>query len=295
MEPQWPLIVFTLLICLGAGVFGVAGVLAGLKKGATIQMTAVLISLVAVVLGGVASFLHLQHFDRAFNGFGHLTSGITQELIALAVFCIVAVIFMVLIRRGGVPVWAGWVAAAVSVAVVITMANSYTMAARPLWNSPLLWLYYLANAVLFGGLVVLILSFAKHTGASEFSLSSKIALVGAGLSIVVLIGYAVFIPASSAAFTSVGNYFDPTHPTRAMADPQGVLSGFLSGDQALPFWGGALVVGALVPLVLVWLAGKRQKAGAVGFATLGIICALAGGLCFRVILYALGFSVLVFY
>jgi anaerobic dimethyl sulfoxide reductase subunit C (anchor subunit) len=295
MEPQWPLIVFTLLICLGAGTFGVAGALAGLRKGATIQMTAVFISLVTVVLGGVASFLHLQHFDRAFNGFGHLTSGITQELIALALFCIVAVTYIVLARRGEVPVWAGWVAVVVSVALVITMANSYAMAARPLWDSPLLWLYYLANAVLFGGLVILGLSFVRNTGASGFSLPAKIALAGAGLSVVALIAYAVFIPASSATFTSVGNYFDPTHPTRAMADPQGVLSGFLTGDQALLFWTGALVVGALVPLALIWLAGRRQKGVAVGFAALGIICALAGGLCFRVVLYALGFSVFVFY
>ncbi|MDR1713844.1 MAG: dimethyl sulfoxide reductase anchor subunit, partial [Coriobacteriales bacterium] len=86
MELQWPLIIFTLFICLGAGTFCVAGLLAGLGKGEKLQLSAVVVALAAVVIGGIASFVHLQHWDRAFNGFGHLTSGITQELIAIVVF-----------------------------------------------------------------------------------------------------------------------------------------------------------------------------------------------------------------
>jgi anaerobic dimethyl sulfoxide reductase subunit C (anchor subunit) len=284
--------IFTLFICLGAGTFGVTGLLAGLGRAQEIQIPAVVISLVAIAIGGVASFLHLQHWDRIFNGFGHLTSGITQELIGIVVFVVFAVIYLVLARRGKIPSWAGWVACVISVALVIVMSLSYAMAARPVWDSPLLSLYYLASAILSGALVVMVLSSLKKT---ENTLISKIALAGGALTLVALIAYAIYIPSVASSFTSVGNYFDPTHPTKVMADPQGMLSGFLSGDQALLFWGGALILGAFIPAVGAFFAMKQKGTTAAGIASVAALCALAGGLCFRVVLYALGFSVFVFY
>jgi anaerobic dimethyl sulfoxide reductase subunit C (anchor subunit) len=74
-----------------------------------------------------------------------------------------------------------------------------------------------------------------------------------------------------------------------------MLSGFLTGDQALLFWGGARVVGALIPGVAAFLAMRQKGTTAAGIVSVAIVCALAGGLCFRVVLYALGFSVFVFY
>jgi anaerobic dimethyl sulfoxide reductase subunit C (anchor subunit) len=295
MELQWPLMFFTLFVCLGAGTFGVAGLLAGLRKAKEVQMPAAIVSLVAIVLGGTASFLHLQHWDRIFNGFGHLTSGITQELIGIVVFVVVAVIYLVLARRGKVSVWAGWLALAVSVALVVVMSLSYGMAARPVWDSPLLWLYYLVNAALSGALVVSLIASVKKTGDT---LIAKLALGASALTLVVLVAWAVFIPSVASSFTSVGNYFDPTHPTKVMADPQGILSGFLFGDQALLFWGGALVSGAFIPAAGAFVV-MRQKATVTAASTVTVtvaaICSLAGGLCFRAVLYALGFSVFVFY
>jgi anaerobic dimethyl sulfoxide reductase subunit C (anchor subunit) len=292
MELQWPLMIFTLFVCLGAGTFGVTGLLAGLGRAQEVQIPATVVSLVAIVIGGIASFLHLQHWDRIFNGFGHLTSGITQELIGIVVFVVVAVIYLVLARRGKIPSWAGWLALVISVALVVVMSLSYAMSARPVWDSPLLWLYYLAGAILSGALVVSVLASVKKT---EDALIAKIALGGAALTLVVLVAYAIYIPSVASSFTSVGNYFDPTHPTKVMADPQGMLSGFLAGDQALLFWGGALVVGALIPGVAAFLTMKQKGTTAAGIASVAIVCALAGGLCFRVVLYVLGFSVFVFY
>jgi anaerobic dimethyl sulfoxide reductase subunit C (anchor subunit) len=292
MELQWPLMIFTLFICLGAGTFGIAGLLAGLGKAQDIQIPATIVSLIAIIIGGIASFLHLQHWDRIFNGFGHITSGITQELIGIVIFVVVAVVYLALARRGKLPTACGWVALVISVALVIVMSLSYTMAARPVWDSPLLWLYYLANAILSGSLVVYALAALKKT---KDTLIPKLALAGAALTLVALIGYAIFIPSLSSSFTSVGNYFDPTHPTKVMADPQGVLSGFLFGDQALLFWGGALIVGALIPGVAAFFAPGQQGSVAIGVSSVAALCALVGGLCFRVALYALGCSVFVFY
>jgi anaerobic dimethyl sulfoxide reductase subunit C (anchor subunit) len=284
--------IFTLFICLGAGTFGVAGLLAGRGKASEIQMPATVTALVAIIIGGIASFLHLQHWDRIFNGFGHLTSGITQELIGIVVFVVFAVIYLILARREKIPAWAGWLALVISVALVVVMSLSYSMAARPVWNSPLLWLYYLSNALLFGSLVTALLCALKKISGGFVMLP---VLAGAVLTLVAAIGYAVYVPSVASSFTSVGNYFDPTHPTKVMADPQGVLSGFLFGEQALLFWGGVIIAGAVLPLIISLLARGRKSTPYLACMALACVCALVGGLCFRVMFYALGFSVFVFY
>jgi DMSO reductase anchor subunit len=327
MAVQWPLVIFTLFTCLGTGTFAVAGLLAGLGKAREVQVLAVIVALMTVVIGGIASFMHLQHWDRSFNGFGNLTSGITQELIALAVFVAVAVGYLVQARKE-LPAWAGWLALVISVITVIVMSRSYNMAARPIWDSALLWLYYLANAVTFGGLVMAALTGAAagtarppdvgisqkegNVAAEDASLAAKmasssnallsgvdvtvrVALAGAVITIVAVAAYAIFVPSAASSFTSVGSYFDPTQPTKETADPQGALSGFLSGDQAGLFWGGALALGAIVPLALALVSAKKTGATLVGMAVLGAVCALVGGVCFRLVLYDLGYSVFVFY
>jgi DMSO reductase anchor subunit len=329
MELQWPLIVFTLFVSLGAGSLGVAGLLALLKKSPEVQLPATIVALAAVVLGGLASFLHLQHWERAFNGFGHITSGITQELIGIVVFVVVAAAYLVFVRRGSIPRWAGYAAVIVSAALVVVVANSYLMEARPVWDSPLLWLYYLANAVLFGSLVAALFTNMKKDdgeaagagadgggvagaegaagagtdgggvaagGVGAADTLSKLVFVGAGVTLVALLAYCVYIPLQASAFADVGYYFDSTNPTKEMADPQAASAGFLFGGQAVLFWIGALLAGVLAPVALVFLARKRRDKGSlIGLSATGLVLALAGAACFRVTLYALGFTTFVFY
>ena len=83
METQWPLVIFTLFVCLTCGTLGGMSILALKGQGRNLQMTALITSAVSLVVGGIGAFLHLEHWERIFNGFGHLTSGITQELIAI--------------------------------------------------------------------------------------------------------------------------------------------------------------------------------------------------------------------
>ena len=78
MELQWPLILFTTLLAWAAGLFAAQCVWALRGKGARAQMPALITSAVLLVVGGIAVFFHLEHWERIFNGFGHMTSGITQ-------------------------------------------------------------------------------------------------------------------------------------------------------------------------------------------------------------------------
>ena len=81
MELQWPLILFTTLTAWGCGVLGGAGALALKGAGKKSQQLLAILSCVLLAVGGICVFFHLQHWERIFNGFGHITSGITQELI----------------------------------------------------------------------------------------------------------------------------------------------------------------------------------------------------------------------
>ena len=127
MELQWPLILFTTLVAWSAGLFGTQALMAVFGVGKKAQVPAWVCSAVLLAAGGIAVFFHLEHWERIFNGFGHLTSGITQELIAIVVLAVVAVAYLVLMRKSddgaSVPKWLAWVAVALSVVLVAVMAH----------------------------------------------------------------------------------------------------------------------------------------------------------------------------
>ncbi|WP_233671125.1 DmsC/YnfH family molybdoenzyme membrane anchor subunit [Eggerthella lenta] len=253
MELQWPLIVFTTLVAWSAGLFGTQALMAAFGVGKKAQVPAWIASAVLLAVGGIAVFFHLEHWERIFNGFGHLTSGITQELIAIVVLAAVAVAYLVMLRKSddgaSVPKWLAWLSVALSVALVAVMAHSYTMAARPAWDSVLWILYVLGNACVLGpATFAFLMAAAPPAGqpagraADAGAPAGLAALVGAAANALAALAFAIFLQLSAGSFADVGYYFDPTHPTEAMADCRG------DGRRASALlWLGAVAVGAIVP------------------------------------------------
>ena len=287
MELQWPLIIFTTLVAWSAGLFGTQALMVALGVGKKAQVPAWVCSAVLLAAGGIAVFFHLEHWERIFNGFGHLTSGITQELIAIVVLAVVAVAYLALMRKSddgaSVPRWLAWLSVALSAVLVAVMAHSYTMAARPAWDSVLWILYVLGNACVLGPATFALLSALKGEAPE-----GKAPLAGAALNAAAAAAFAIFLQLSAGSFASVGLYFDPTHPTKAMADAAATV-----GAQAPLLWLGAVAVGALVPLVAAFM-GKRTKNWKL-WAPVAVIAALIGAVCMRVVFYNLGLSVFMFY
>ena len=301
MELQWPLIIFTTLVAWSAGLFGTQALMAVFGVGKKAQVPAWVCSAVLLAAGGIAVFFHLEHWERIFNGFGHLTSGITQELIAIVVLAVVAVAYLVLMRKSddgaSVPKWLAWLSVALSVALVAVMAHSYTMAARPAWDSVLWILYVLGNACVLGPATFLLLSALAAGGpgdqpaeraAGAGAPAGLAALAGAALNALAALAFAAFLQLSAGSFADVGLYFDPTHPTKAMADAAATV-----GAQAPLLWLGAVAVGALVPLSAAFV-GRRTGNWRL-WAPVAIAAALAGAVCMRVVFYNLGLSVFMFY
>lgn len=293
MSVQWPLVFFTLFIALGAGTLGVTGVLAAMGKDKEIRMPAIVTSIVSVAIGGCASVFHLQHFDRIFNGFGHLSSGITQELIFIVVTVLVIVVYFVFARKGGdTPKWVGVLAIVAAVLLVFFMSHSYGMAARPAWNTPMLYAFYLCGAFLFGSAAALALLGWK---GGDTAFAAKLLLIAGVLQTVVVVAYGIVISTLGGAYSAIDYYFDSTTPTRAMQDASASMVGFLLGENALLFWGGAVLVGTVAPLILGFLATKKAKEQALALGGLAAVCALLGGIAFRVILYNIGYAAYLFF
>ena len=301
MELQWPLIIFTTLVAWSAGLFGTQALMAVFGVGKKAQVPAWVCSAVLLAAGGIAVFFHLEHWERIFNGFGHLTSGITQELIAIVVLAVVAVAYLVLMRKSddgaSVPKWLAWLSVALSVALVAVMAHSYTMAARPAWDSVLWILYVLGNACVLGPATFLLLSALAAGGpgdqpaeraAGAGAPAGLAALAGAALNALAALAFAAFLQLSAGSFADVGLYFDPTHPTRAMADAAATV-----GAQAPLLWLGVVAVGAIVPLAAAFL-GRRTGNWKL-WVPVAIAAALVGAVCMRVVFYNLGLSVFMFY
>lgn len=293
MEVQWPLIIFTLCITLTSGLFAGLGLLGLLKKPVS-QKTSrlvVITGFVVLVIGGLASFLHLQHWDRAFNGFGNITSGITHEMVGAVVMVLLLFIaFMLLRKSDALPPWMNVVALLAGIVFTLVLANSYYMPSRPVWATFALFLYYIAQSMLLGSVGLWVLLTA---GKEEHApILSRWTVVSAFVQLVVLAIYAAVIAGTASQFPEWGSYFDWTNPNMPTVDFD--LVGILIAGEAAPwFWGGAIAIGAIVPAVLTFLKPK-EGGSAVPVAAVAVACALGGGIAFRVILYLLGNTVVPF-
>ena len=299
MHPEWPLILFTFFLCVAGGALVSQGVLTVAGKGKKMQLASLVTAFVALVVGGLSVFMHLQHWERIFNGFGHITSGITLEFIGCIVFAVVLVLYFLMMRRaedGMAPKWCGVLAIIVGLALPVVTGMSYLMASLPSWNTPLLPVYYLVNTVFMGGLTALVI--AGLTGDdSARDLSVKLALIGGVLQVVAVFVYAFVINGSGGLYSAdIQYYFDPTLPDVAMVDRASIVGGIFAGSQALTFWLGVVAVGMVAPLVLTWLAKKVEVGKKLAaYAGAALACVVVGGLCWRVILYLVAISIFALY
>lgn len=286
MELQWPLILFTTLLAASAGLFATQGVYVLAGKGEKAQMPALITSAVLLVVGGIAVFLHLEHWERIFNGFGHITSGITQELIAVVVMAVVMAAYFVMLRKGAVPKWCAIAAIVIAAVLVLVMGLSYMMDAHPTWNT-LMQICSLYGIALAAGPGIFALIDATQGEAEPFT--GLVALVGTIVNAVCALSFVSAMAGAAGQMVDVGNYFDPNHPTYPMMSSD-LYSPF--ADGTMPMTIGAIVLAlAAVAFALYGRFGKKWLVAGAGVAA----CAVIGGVLLRAVFFATGGSVFMFY
>ena len=289
METQWPLVIFTLFVCLTCGIFGAMSILALKGQGRQLQFTSLVTATVSLALGGFGAFLHLEHWERIFNGFGHITSGITQELIGCVALAIIIVAWFIVLRGGKeIPKALAWVTIVVAVLMVIATGHSYLMPARPAWGIALI-VFYLANACLLGAAAMWLIAIMKKDEAAEAS-SIRFTFIAA---IVQLVADAIYtIACSMTKFADFGFYADPTQMTTPTTHVDSLLSIMVAGDGALMFW--CSIACAVVALICA-IAAKKKVGASKPYMIIAVIVAFAASILFRVLFYQLGFSMVLLY
>lgn len=290
MEIQIPLVIFTSFLAWAIGIFGTQCILALRKQGEAIQVVSLFTSVIVLAVGGIAVVFHLTHPFNLFNGFGHTTSGITQELIAIVLVVVVMVLYFLMLRRSGnntVPAWLAVVGLIACAILAVAMGHSYMMNARPAWNNILQLLSLVGAACVLGPSTVAVIAAVKKTEIASLGLFN---VVGACVNAVLTVAFMVAMQVSASAFQSFAYYFDPTHPNHAMA----------SGADVSLFSGSCLaatvivIIGLVVSLAAAFAAkkqGKNQMVLGSVIMIAGLVCAIA----LRVCMYAMGETLFMLY
>ena len=295
MEIQIPLVIFTSFLAWAAGIFGTQCILALQKRGGAVQLPALICSAVVLVVGGIAVVFHLTHPFNLFNGFGHITSGITQELIAIVLLAVAMVLFFLMLRRSEddtVPQWLAVVGIVVVLVLIVAMGHSYMMPSLPAWDTVLQLLSLLGVACVMGPATVAFIGAVKGVEIEGIGL---LTVIGAAVNAVLSAAYMFAMEASSATFQSFQYYFDPTLPDVAMRQSEQITGAILAGEHAVAFWLGNVAIGCAVPAVLAALVmtGKIPAEKALAVAVVALVCAVIGTIVWRVLLYEVAVNALI--
>lgn len=298
MEAQWPLILFTFFLCCAGGVFAMLGILNLMGKGKKLQLVTLIVGIACLGVGALCVFQHLQHWERIFNGFGHITSGITKEMIVCVIYAVIAVLYFLMMRRaedGMAPKWCAVLAIIIGVAVPLVTGDSYLMESLPSWDTPMLLVYYFTNTVFLGGLMMMVIASAmKDTEC--FDVAWKVAAIGGVIQLVAVIVYAFVINSSVDLYSAdIEYYFDPTLPDVAMVDREGIITSIVSGEYAVMFWLGTVVISDIVPTVMIVLTRKITGVKQIVLSSVELALCILGSFFWRYMLYMVAISLFALY
>lgn len=262
IEIQWPLVLFTLFSGIGAGLLVPAG-LAELtsKRNDKAQFVALIASLVLMVVGGCFSLLHLAAphnvMAAVYNIFSF--SGISIELILLGVCCIVALVFLIVVKRAAAsPALKviGIVGILVALLLMYFCGHGYIMVSRPAWNTEMLPLAYMGTS-LAGGVFAYGVLLAACKGETEQYAPYRLAVLAGAIVCACTCALYAFAVISDAAEAS-----------------------------AVAFWGGVVVCGIVLTLVLGVVAYlKLTPANAMAIALVGLVVAVVAILAVRIVMW----------
>lgn len=286
MEVQWPLLIFSIALGITSGMFIFLGIGELKGKFKEIRFAGALIALVCLAVGGCVSVLHMGHPERAVHLLGNLGSGLSKELFATAAMGIVAIVYVVLARKDypGASKAFSVLGGVLGLILSPIAGASYLIAARPAWDSFALPLMYLGAGLALGFTLGAALVLLKGKAAEEGGFALKLALVGVTVMAVTVIAYVVWI--------AIAPYQAPSRS----------IDRLVSGDLALMFWAGVVVIGVVVPVVLTALACVRAAKGEggsriddpktiSGYLFASFACTVVGAVAIRMIMYAVGTSV----
>lgn len=284
MEIQIPLILFTTFLAWSAGVFGSSAILAIKGKGEKVQLPVLIVSVVLLAIGGISVTFHLAQPLHIFNGFGNLTSGITQELIAIIALFVWMVVYFALYRRneGKTPTWCSVIAIVLAVVLCVVSGHSYNMPARPAWDSALQILSIVAGGLVMGPATVAVIAAVKKDDADM----TKQNLIGSIAGGAIMFAYLVSMNFMGGSLFYLSDYsFDPTQPNAALYNSSTAVGPF-TGDSLAPAIVTIVAIGVAIAAAIF---GKQQKSWKVA-APVIVVAGFVAAFALRVVFYLNGIA-----
>lgn len=254
MEIQWPLALFTLFTGTAGWLFFFTGLNEFTRKTTRDGFVAGIVAIVLLALGSFASVLHLSHPFRMLNALSHPTSGIFIEFVLVILLGCSILIYLVLMKRGiqGAAVKVFAVAGMVFGVLISFMAGeSYIMPGRAAWESMLLPTGYLGTAIPCGAALSWVLT--SGNGEASDKVGGLFTAIGGVIAAVTAGAYASFCLPLAA--------------------------------EGTPYVVATMIFSAVVPVVC-GLVGRTKAARAC--AVIALVCALVGGLAYRVMMWVVG-------
>lgn len=287
MDIQWPLLAFSVLLGISSGcfVFLAIGELTGRFK--QVRFLGAVVAFACLALGGIASVFHLGHPERAAHLLGNMASGLTKEIVIVAIMGVLSIVYLVLSRKDypAATKVVGVLAGIAGLALPFIAGASYMMAARPAWDSVTLPLMYLGGGLGMGTLLMAAIVCLKGDAGKDGSCGLSIALAGVAVLVVTAIAYIVWI--------AMAPYQDSSRS----------IDRLISGDLAVVFWAGVVVVGIVAVVALALLAFSKGKGAFGSSASEGAVqqvsyllfasfaCSVVGAIALRAVMFLVGSSV----
>ena len=275
MPIQWMLVLYSLFMGLAIGPFALIAITDACEKRPGLCKWAAITGLVSIALAGLFAFLHLEQPLAAVYVFANLASPISQETVFVLLTGVVAALLTgsdLFNLAAGLRKPLAWLGLVLAVISVFFIAEIYRLPARPAWNNLLLPVTMLLSSLLNGLLLALTLLAVVPKTAGESERTDPVTRLS-GWALPVLVVYAVI----TAIFFLIA------------AAQGGGMGRLLTGDLAVWFWLGLVVIGLVLPGFLVWSA---RKTGVMGLnAVLAFVMVVAGGLVVRAMLFPLGLRV----
>jgi len=215
-----------------------------------------LVALCVMLVGGIASVMHLAHPENILSALNHPTSGIFIEAVLVGLSLVCMLVFIILLKKDtsdGAQKAFAVIGAILGIVLSFEAGKSYMMASAGVWNTWLLPLGYLCTVIPAGAAAYLAVV-AENADAESVKLPAMLLIIGGCLAAVMSLAY--------------------------------VLSAGAAANVAGLLYGGCILCGGVVPAVCgVMIMRKPEQARM--FACVALVGALIGAVSFRCIMWAI--------
>jgi len=237
-------------------------------------MPGAITALVAMAVGGVTSVFHLGHPFRTYNIVRHLGTNLGREMLFVGLTGLVILTYIIMLGTDSsdlARIIVAIIGLVLAVVLGFDLGSTYILPGRPAWNTWFLPFVYAASAAVMGLFTMYVWAAMRQGEEAILMGINKATLIALVIQTAAVLAYMIFLNGAP--------YADPLRKPARLS----------TGDIAVPFWGGVVLAGLLIPMGLtIWAQMAQRAQFSLEVAVVGLVCVLVGGVATRALMYTLG-------